>query len=260
MRGTVAGNIVDRIRRILVRGWIVIGVLYTKLNGSSTVRRTISVGSAAMKSLLLLTAVFLFMVIGVPLIREQLIPKADIRTSTEELAIDQDYKKAIDNLKKDLLVAEKRYNALTPGQNYLVINTTGNRFYLYRNRRMVREGFCSSGSYIQLLSHDSREWIFRTPRGMFRIQGKTSFPVWKKPDWAFVEEGLPVPSPDHHSRFERGVLGDYALSLGDGYLIHGTPYKRFLGMPVTHGCVRLGDDDLEFVFNSLSIGSKVFIY
>ena len=40
-------------------------------------------------------------------------------------------------------------------------------------------------------------------------------------------------------------LGDYALALGDGYLIHGTIYKRFLGMPVTHGCVRLNDEDLE---------------
>jgi len=31
-------------------------------------------------------------------------------------------------------------------------------------------------------------------------------------------------------------------------------------MPVTHGCIRLNDDDLEAVFNALSIGSKVYIY
>jgi len=56
------------------------------------------------------------------------------------------------------------------------------------------------------------------------------------------------------------VLGDYALSLGDGYLIHGTLYQRLLGMPVTHGCIRLNDDDLKEVFNALSVGSKVYIY
>jgi L,D-transpeptidase YbiS len=43
-------------------------------------------------------------------------------------------------------------------------------------------------------------------------------------------------------------------------MIHGTIYKRFLGMNVTHGCVRLGDDDLEAVYKNLQIGSKVYIY
>jgi len=56
------------------------------------------------------------------------------------------------------------------------------------------------------------------------------------------------------------VLGDYALSLGDGYLIHGTLYQRYLGLPVTHGCVRLGDKELEIVYQALKVGSKVFIY
>jgi L,D-transpeptidase YbiS len=50
------------------------------------------------------------------------------------------------------------------------------------------------------------------------------------------------------------------MSLGDGYLIHGTLYQRQLGMPVTHGCIRLGDEDLEAVFQSLSVGSRVYIY
>ena len=68
------------------------------------------------------------------------------------------------------------------------------------------------------------------------------------------------PRKDDPSRYEYGVLGDYAMSLGDGYLIHGTIYKRFIGMPVTHGCVRLGDEDLKAIFNTLSIGSKVYIF
>ena len=102
--------------------------------------------------------------------------------------------------------------------------------------------------------------MFKTPKGEFRIQYKTTSPVWKKPDWAFIEEGLPVPSIDHYSRYEYGVLGDYALSLGRGYLIHGTLYQRFLGLPVTHGCIRLNDENLKLIYNSLSEGSKVYIY
>jgi len=156
---------------------------------------------------------------------------------------------------------ERRLASFIPTQTYLVVNTVDNRFFLYRNRKLMREGFCSSGSYTLLKTEDGeKEWIFKTPRGRFTIQGKITHPVWRKPDWAFVEEGLPVPGPSDPSRYEYGVLGDYAMSIGDGYLIHGTLYKRLLGMPVTHGCIRLNDDDLEAVFNALSVGSKVYIY
>jgi hypothetical protein len=203
---------------------------------------------------------FFFMVSGVPLIRESIVPSPGVPTADSLFAAETDYKKMIASLQRELQNRQRKFNALTPGQNYLVINTTDNRFYLYHHRTMIREGFCSSGSYINLKAHDEREWTFKTPKGRFRIQGKTTYPVWKKPDWAFIEEGLPVPSPDHHSRFEYGALGDYALSLGDGYLIHGTIYKRSLGMPVTHGCIRMNDDDLKSVFNALSVGSKVYIY
>jgi len=142
-----------------------------------------------------------------------------------------------------------------------VINTVDNRFLLYRNRQLVREGYCSSGSYTLLKTEEGdKEWIFKTPRGRLSIQGKITNPVWRKPDWAFVEEGLPIPGPSDPSRYEFGVLGKYAMSLGDGYLIHGTLYQRQLGMPVTHGCIRLGDEDLEAVFSSLSVGSRVYIY
>ena len=156
---------------------------------------------------------------------------------------------------------ERRLASFIPTQTYLVVNTVDNRFFLYRNRKLMREGFCSSGSYTLLKTEDGeKEWIFKTPRGRFTIQGKITHPVWRKPDWAFVEEGLPVPGPSDPSRYEYGVLGDYAMSIGDGYLIHGTLYKRLLGMPVTQGCIRLNDEDLKEVFNALSVGSKVYIY
>jgi lipoprotein-anchoring transpeptidase ErfK/SrfK len=177
-----------------------------------------------------------------------------------DLAADAAYKKEIRLLNSEIQRMTRKYNTYTSGQSYIVINTTENRFLLYRNKKLVREGFCSSGSYTLLQTQGDKHWIFKTPKGKYKILGKTTNPVWKKPDWAFVEEGLPIPSAGHSSRYEYGVLGDYSLALGDGYLIHGTLYKRFLGMPVTHGCVRLNDEDLEIVFNTLSIGSKVYIF
>jgi len=84
--------------------------------------------------------------------------------------------------------------------------------------------------------------------------------VWKKPDWAFVEEGERIPGPNAPERFEEGVMGEYALDFGRGYKIHGTPYKRTLGMYVSHGCVRLDDEDLEFVYNRSPIGTEIYIF
>jgi L,D-transpeptidase catalytic domain len=182
-------------------------------------------------------------------------------TNIPELKSEKQYKIQITAQNKEVQRITRKFSSYTPGQSYLVINTTDNRFLLYRNKKLVREGFCSSGSYTHLSSAEgTRHWIFKTPKGKFWIQQKITKPLWKRPDWSFVEEGLPVPPPDDQSRYEFGVLGDYAMSLGDGYLIHGTIYKRFLGMPVTHGCVRLNDEDLEAIFNTLNLGSKVYIF
>jgi L,D-transpeptidase YbiS len=162
-------------------------------------------------------------------------------------------------IEKDLAAIQKKMSVYLPKGPYLIINTSANNFRLMNEDKVLREGMCSTGSYTVLQS-EKKQWIFKTPRGMFKILNKVQDPVWKKPDWAFVEEGLPIPSANHPSRYEYGVLGDYSMILGDGYMIHGTLYKRFLGLPVTHGCIRMGDDDLEEVFKTLPIGSKVYIY
>ncbi len=168
--------------------------------------------------------------------------------------------KLFKSLEKEYNKNLAKLNTYTPKQSFIVINISENTFKLYNAKRaLVREGVCSTGSYITLES-GKKKWEFQTPKGMLKVHGKITNPVWVRPDWSFIEEGLPIPSARHDSRYEYGVLGDYAMSLGDGYLIHGTIYQRFLGMPVTHGCVRLGDDDLEVVYKTLVLGSKVYIY
>jgi len=205
-------------------------------------------------------ALFIFIVMALVAPAAELVSlpyRAQITPDTTLLAEQVKLEKA---LQREVAQLERRMNAFTPVYPYMIINTTENKFFVFKGQKLMMEGKCSTGSYIHLVTDTDQSWIFKTPRGVRRINGKTTNPVWRKPDWAFVEEGLPIPSPFHHSRFEYGVLGDYALSLGDGYLIHGTIYKRQLGMPVTHGCVRLNDDDLEYIYRNLEIGSKVYIY
>jgi L,D-transpeptidase YbiS len=102
-------------------------------------------------------------------------------------------------------------------------------------------------------------WVFDTPRGRFEVLSKLQNPVWRKPDWAFVEEGQPIPK-DPADRLEYGSLGEYALYFGHGYMIHGTLYERLLGRPVSHGCVRLGREPLREVYRQAPLGTPVYIY
>lgn len=186
-------------------------------------------------------------------------PKAEFKATAARIGI-ENFQAYTSTLDKEMADINKKLDAFKPKGPYLIINTTGNNFVLMNGNDEKLKGQCSTGSYTVLQAGPNKQWIFATPRGQFRVRNKKEAPVWKKPDWAFVEEGKPVPSANHPSRYEYNVLGDYAMELGQGYMIHGTLYKRFLGLPVTHGCIRMGDDDLEKVYKSMSIGSKVYIY
>jgi len=155
---------------------------------------------------------------------------------------------------------ENQIAALRPQGTFVVIDTGRNLLSLYGNGEKVLEAVCSTGSGRALSDPVRRRlWVFDTPRGEFTIRAKYPDPVWVKPDWAFLEEGEPIPR-DLASRLAPTELGSYAMDLGDGYLIHGTLYERALGLSITHGCVRLGDRDLERVYKSVRIGTPVYIF
>lgn len=151
--------------------------------------------------------------------------------------------------------------ALAPTGSYIVVDTARNRLYVRRRAEVLLAAVASTGSGT-ILDYPDRpgaRWVFDTPRGEFMIQSKFMNPVWVKPDWAFVEEGLEVPA-DPAQRVEAGMLGDYALGFGNGFFIHGTLYTRLLGKNVTHGCVRLNDEDLRSVYRLADIGTPLMIF
>ena len=181
---------------------------------------------------------------------------SDERYVQQLLSIEEDLKIG----REEIRLLQNRFKQLESKKPYLVINSSTNEMRLVKNGITTRKARCSTGSYILLKASADREWLFRTPKGKFRVSVKLKDPWWYKPDWAYLEEDLPIPSIYSSKRYVPNVLGDYALGFGNGYLVHGTLYKRFLGLPVTHGCVRLGDDDMKAVFKTLTHGSKIYIY
>jgi hypothetical protein len=57
-----------------------------------------------------------------------------------------------------------------------------------------------------------------------------------------------------------GELGLHALDTGGGILLHGTPHKGSIGTAVTHGCVRLRDQDIAWLYEMVPVGAPVYIY
>jgi L,D-transpeptidase YbiS len=154
-----------------------------------------------------------------------------------------------------------RLKATAPRGVYIVIDQTQNRLYLKRDDDTLLEARCSAGSGLELKESGGkkREWVFDSPRGRFEVLSMARNPVWSKPDWAFVEEGQPIPTSPA-DRLETGSLGEYALYFGNGYMIHGTLYERLLGRAVSHGCIRVGRDDLRKVWANARIGTRIYIY
>jgi hypothetical protein len=69
-----------------------------------------------------------------------------------------------------------------------------------------------------------------------------------------------VPPLGSKNRKIEGELGKYRLNMGDGFLLHGTPHKETIGMAATHGCVRMRDEDIEWLYDHIPVGTKVYIY
>lgn len=69
-----------------------------------------------------------------------------------------------------------------------------------------------------------------------------------------------IPPEASRNRRIRGELGEYRLDLGDGYLLHGTPHLSSIGSAATHGCIRLRDADIEWLYEHIPVGTRVYVY
>ena len=93
--------------------------------------------------------------------------------------------------------------------------------------------------------------------GAIDEEGFAEFPVNYH---IIVGDTLFVPPMGTDNRKVGGTLGKYKLNLGEGYMLHGTPDQNSIGLAATHGCVRLRDEDIEWLFENVPVGTKVYIY
>jgi len=69
-----------------------------------------------------------------------------------------------------------------------------------------------------------------------------------------------VPPYGTTQRKYKWVVGSHRLNLGDGYGIHGTDEPNSIGHAASHGCVRLRNEDIAYLYSIVPVGTPVYIY
>ena len=69
-----------------------------------------------------------------------------------------------------------------------------------------------------------------------------------------------VPPLNTRQRKVPEVLGTHKLDLGNGYLLHGTNEEGSIGEAVSHGCVRMYNEDVERLYEMVPVGTPVYIF
>lgn len=96
---------------------------------------------------------------------------------------------------------------------------------------------------------------FETPTGETIIERKRDKPTWYPPPSILAAKpwlpGAVPPGPNN-------PLGEHALDLGwEAYVIHGTNRSDSIGRRVSYGCIRLYPWDIAWLFDAVSVGTKV---
>ena len=136
-------------------------------------------------------------------------------------------------------------------RNGIVINVAEMRLYYYP----------PEGTTVEVLPIGIGQAGRETPRNwVTAVERKQEAPTWTptantRREYASRGESLPafVPAgPDN-------PMGLYAIYIGRLYAIHGTNANFGIGLRVSQGCIRLRNDDIKYLFDTVPVGTRVQI-
>jgi len=145
---------------------------------------------------------------------------------------------------------------LPPGQRRgIVLNLPEYRLYYYP------EPVEGEPAYVMTYPISIGRMDWDTPLGATSVISKVQNPSWYPPQSVRDEhaaDGRPLPRIVPPG--PQNPLGNFAMRLGlPGYLIHGTNRPAGVGMRVTHGCIRMFPEDIEFLFPNVDVKTPVRI-
>lgn len=129
----------------------------------------------------------------------------------------------------------------------IIINSAEMRLYFYHDNQVdvLPIGIGQLGTDTPI------NWVTKVER-------KRANPTWTptaKMHAEYRAMGEPLPAvwpagPDN-------PMGLFAMYIGKLFAIHGTNADFGIGLRVSHGCVRLRNEDIEYLFNHVPVGTRV---
>ena len=143
--------------------------------------------------------------------------------------------------------------------NGITLNISEYRMYYYPPAKKGEQP-----KQVMSYAHGVGRQDWKTPLGQTKVARKIMNPEWHPPESIRREHaanGDPLPAivpPGPHN-----PLGSRALylALPGEYRIHGTDIDKIngIGMQITHGCVRMYPEDVEELYDMVSVGTPVYI-
>lgn len=148
--------------------------------------------------------------------------------------------KSINNLTSDALQVGQVLKLVKPDFNILV-DLTKTKLYLKSGDNIVKRYTVAIGK---------KETP--TPTGEFKVIDKLVKPTWYQTLPSGVKQVIPGGDP-------RNELGTRWIGFKPAYGIHGTIEPHLIGQAVSHGCVRMHNQDVEELYETVSSGTPVKI-
>jgi lipoprotein-anchoring transpeptidase ErfK/SrfK len=123
----------------------------------------------------------------------------------------------------------------------VVVKLSDRRTYVYHTGEVI-------ASYPIAIGKEGWE----TPTGSFRVRDMQKYPIWQHP----ITDKIFPSGPD-------SPLGDRWIGFwSDGRNeigFHGTPDIHLLGLAISHGCLRMRNEDVRSLYNKLTVGTLVSV-
>jgi lipoprotein-anchoring transpeptidase ErfK/SrfK len=125
----------------------------------------------------------------------------------------------------------------------IVIHRLSNKLYLYKGTRLWRMFGVATG-----------QSAYPTPDGTFTIVDMQRYPWWYPPASPWAAGAKPIP-PGPGNPLGTRWMGLSAPGVG----MHGTPDDASIGYSESHGCIRMHIPDAEWLFDHVTLGTRVTI-
>ncbi|RAS88645.1 L,D-transpeptidase [Priestia endophytica] len=119
------------------------------------------------------------------------------------------------------------------------------------NKAINQAAFIKGDNIIKVVDAASGKTEELTPEGLFTVIVKAKNPYYRKKD---IEGGSP-----ENPLGTRWIGFDARETDGRIYGIHGTNQSSSIGQYITNGCIRLSNENVEWLYENVPKGTSVYI-